>query len=379
MLPVCPKEDLVTRARTQLLLRPDMGFFASLALNLPVVMTDSVGTAATDGKTLFFSPDFAETISKQDPDCLMAVVAHEVMHCALSHMHRRGSRDPSRWNFACDYAINSLLVDAGFRLPQGSLFNHAYQGQSAEQIYPLLPDTMDQDMSSRFGPKEQSWGDHSKWDEASSSSDVAAAHERKWKRHLSQAQTANKQRGFGTASIDRLVENILYPKLNYRDALAAYVQPQFVDYTFEPPDWRYDSDLILPDFGGEGLEDIVIAIDTSGSVYSLADQFYAETREILQSWNCLRIHHVLCDNEIQHWEILSGQEFLPNKVQGGGGTDFRPVFDRIQNEGLSPHVLIYLTDTYGAFPNTPPSYPVLWVSTESDVTVPFGTISFLEE
>src|ERR1700749_2583438 len=57
---------------------------------------------------------------------------------ALHHHVRRSGRDPKRWNVACDYAINPLLVDAGLSLPEGVLLDNRLRGMSAEQIYNLL-------------------------------------------------------------------------------------------------------------------------------------------------------------------------------------------------------------------------------------------------
>jgi predicted metal-dependent peptidase len=71
---------------------------------------------ATDGVSLFFNPDFVDTLSAAE---LARVLAHEVADPALQHHTRRGDRSPKRWNMACDYAINPLLIDAGLLIPLG--------------------------------------------------------------------------------------------------------------------------------------------------------------------------------------------------------------------------------------------------------------------
>jgi hypothetical protein len=90
---------------------------------------------ATDGVSLFYNPDFVETLNAA---ALAGTLAHEVMHPALHHHVRRSGRDPKRWNAACDYAINPLLIDAGLSLPEGVLIDDRFRGMSAEQIYNLL-------------------------------------------------------------------------------------------------------------------------------------------------------------------------------------------------------------------------------------------------
>ncbi len=87
---------------------------------------------ATDGVSLYYNPEFVDTLNSAT---LAGVLAHEVMHPALQHHVRRSGRDPRRWNEACDYAINPLLLDAGLSLPDGVLIDHRFRGMSAEQIY----------------------------------------------------------------------------------------------------------------------------------------------------------------------------------------------------------------------------------------------------
>jgi predicted metal-dependent peptidase len=60
------------------------------------------------------------------------------------------------------------------------------------------------------------------------------------------------------------------------------------------------------------------------------------------------------------------------KFKGGGGTDFRPAFNKIAKLGLCPNLLVYFTDGYGTFPETAPDYPVLWAFTKEHSPAPWG-------
>jgi hypothetical protein len=115
---------------------------------------------ATDGVSLFYNPDFVETLNAAT---LAGTLAHEVMHPALHHHVRRSGRDPKRWNVACDFAINPLLVDAGLSLPDGVLIDNRFRGMSAEQIYNLLEleSETEQDPGDEDGDDESS-GEESK-------------------------------------------------------------------------------------------------------------------------------------------------------------------------------------------------------------------------
>jgi Putative metallopeptidase domain len=90
---------------------------------------------ATDGVSLFYNPEFVDTLNAAE---LAGVLAHEVMHPALQHHTRRGDRDPTRWNMACDYAINPILLDTGLTLPKDVLVDNRFRGMSAERIYNLI-------------------------------------------------------------------------------------------------------------------------------------------------------------------------------------------------------------------------------------------------
>ena len=112
---------------------------------------------ATDGVSLYYNPEFVETLNAAT---LAGTLAHEVMHPALHHHVRRSGRDPKRWNMACDFAINPLLVDAGLNLPEGVLLDNRFRGMSAEQIYNLLESEAAQDSGSE-DEESESGGDRS--------------------------------------------------------------------------------------------------------------------------------------------------------------------------------------------------------------------------
>src|SRR5215469_3054112 len=128
----------IQKARTALVL--DHPFFGSLLFRLKDRPSSAVKTMATDGVSLLWNPEFVDTLNAAT---LAGTLAHEVMHPALHHHLRRSGRDPKRWNVACDYAINPLLIDAGLKLPEGVLVEDRFRGMSAEQIYNLLESEAD--------------------------------------------------------------------------------------------------------------------------------------------------------------------------------------------------------------------------------------------
>jgi predicted metal-dependent peptidase len=103
----------IQKARTRLLL--DHPFFGTLLFRLKSRESSGIKTMATDGVTLFYNPSFVDTLNSAT---LVGVLAHEVMHPALQHHLRRSTRNPRRWNIACDYAINLLLLGERLSLPE---------------------------------------------------------------------------------------------------------------------------------------------------------------------------------------------------------------------------------------------------------------------
>ena len=101
-----PQEEKIVTARISLLLKKP--FFGNMATRLILKAKPEIGTAATDGKHLWYAPDFIDRLDTKQVEFLLA---HEVLHVAFEHMLRRGDRDPQGWNVACDYAINQILDD----------------------------------------------------------------------------------------------------------------------------------------------------------------------------------------------------------------------------------------------------------------------------
>ena len=71
------------------------------------------------------------------------------------------------------------------------------------------------------------------------------------------------------------------------------------------------------------------------------------------------------------------------EAHGGGGTDFRPVFQMIEDEGIVPEIVIFLTDCYGNFPDDEPPYPTIWASIIDPAHLgyylpPFGDVIFVD-
>ncbi len=361
--------EKLIKARTQLIM--DQPFFGSLALRLQMIEDRSIETAYTNGVVLGYHQEFIRGLTLEETKWL---VAHEVMHLAMMHHTRRAGRQPDKWNIAADYAINGILDEAGFKKPVSCLLDFRFDGKSAEAIYDLLPDKDQENGASGPGNGPGEVRDAP----GNCNGDLKKA-EAQWRVNLAQAVQQAQTMGNLPAGVQRLVEEIIHPKVDWRTLLRHFVeQAARNDYSWLPPSRRYLAHgLCLPGLASKELGRVVIAVDTSGSIDTAnLNQFAAEISGILEEFNMALIYIVYCDAKVQGFHIYDHYD-LPLKLVpvGGGGTDFRPVFKWLEMM-LTPRCLIYLTDLECTrFPDKVPDYPVLWVKTgDGGYTVPFGDV-----
>lgn len=356
-------ERRLVKARTRLLL--DQPFWGHLALRLRVEPEQGLGTMATDGRAIYYDP---EQVGQWSDAELIGVVAHEVGHCALGHLWRRQSREPMRFNIACDYAVNLLITDSGLILPKGALLDEQYRDMSAEAIYARLPDT----------PSLRPLDSHDRWGSSSggSSGDGGDGQgggqgrgsgqgplEQEWKEAVAQAAQAARMAGNLPASIAKLVEDLLNPTVDWRELLRDMVQSAHrSDYRLFPPNKRYlHLPVYLPSLYGEHLE-VAVAVDSSGSI-SMEEfrLFISEIRGIAEQFSSYRVHYIPFDADVGNYRVIEDEEGWPAERERMGGTDFRPVFRKVAEECPDVSSVVVLTDGYGPSPKEPPPWPVIWL------------------
>ncbi len=403
----------ICRARISLILQHP--FFATLALKLKITEDSCCHTAWTDGKVLAYNPDYINVLSS---DKLAGLTAHLVMHPACGHHKRRRNRDSDNWNRACDYAINPILLDAGFTLPDGFLYREDLAGRSADTIYEVIvgeseaqqkeeegnseseqnsgeeelasdqdqTDGSESEDSEENDKDEESTGDpglsgevRDSGDEAGSGSGESGDDVNDWGETVIRAAVNARSMGKLPGGIERLLDKELRPKLSWKQLLARFIERSArSDYSWIPPNRRYlHNDIYFPGLKNSELGNVCIAVDTSGSIHqSELEMFAAEISEILCNYPA-QVELVYCDMQVQGSRNYDRCE-LPVEIKpvGGGGTDFRPVFSHIEKSPVSPGCLIYLTDLECInYPPKAPSYPVLWVKVgDSHRTPPFGEL-----
>lgn len=355
----------IQHARTLLLL--DHPFFGVLALQLTLIEDKAQPTAWTDGKSLGFNPAFIEALTTEQ---VVAIVAHEVMHCAMGHPWRRDARELTRFNIACDLAINPILRDAGLKLPPGVLMSKQFEGKAAEWIYDRLPPSPPQPQGGSSSESGTGLGEV----RDAPTGDANAPTEVEWQQTVQQSINAAKAQGKLPSSIARTLGELTKPRVDWRSVLRRCLQDiTRSDYAWQIPNRRYmASGLYLPALYSVDCGRLAVAIDTSGSIDNvLLTQFAAEVNAIASELQPSSVDVIWCDAKVHRVDTFYRGEPIEFNPIGGGGTDFRPVFTRLQDD--PPVALVYLTDLYGTFPSDAPEYPVVWCAT-TDQAVPFGEI-----
>jgi len=405
----------LSAARTKLIL--DKPFLGALVLRLPMIAVHDkwCETTATDARAFYFNPDYIDELSLNQTQFMLA---HEALHCALSHFARRRHRVKHRWDLACDFAINPILIADGLSPPPDSLMLSEYADMTAEEIYPLLDDndeseTLDQHLYDKDGqgdegddgetmntgksaqgnskpddgdddkqqterqngvPNQQE-GSNNKTaggtqiieDETSKPQPLGQQEKEtldvQWQQRLAGAAQQARQAGKLGESMDRLIQHLQQTKVPWRMLLAQYmVQTARDDFSYARPS-RREGDAIMPSLRSQQLN-VAIALDTSGSIHEKEITEFLSEISGLKGQIRAQITLISCDAKIQGeplifepWEEVD----FKAPIKGGGGTDFRPVFNLIEEKNFTPDLLVYFTDAEGAFPDIMPNYPVIWL------------------
>lgn len=343
-------------------------FLALLAMQLDLVpVVDSrVRTACTDGERVYVNAMFLGELSAHEREF---VLAHEVWHCALRHFVRRGGRDAERWNIAADHEVNALLREQGMRLPEGCILLDGQRGRNAEQVYDWLGGRNELPDRGRLADDHRTPVCDGVAEGVVDSDFRAAASDGVWDRWRDRVVAAAQQvaRGRGTlpAGIARLVESYRNPRVPWPQVLRAFLsRANATERRWYPPSRRFVAQgLYLPGFRGDCL-DIAVAVDTSGSTRGERTAFVSEVLGILKSFGRFRVRLLSCDAAIHEDRVFTDAEpYKPEdlRLRGCGGTDFRPVFDRLADS--PPQALVYFTDGHGPAPQAPSPWPVIWALT----------------
>lgn len=385
-----------------------------MRMELVPVRDDRLQTAATNGDCIFVDIDFYAKLTKEQR---LFVLAHEVWHCVMLHIARTGKRNRKLFNIAIDLEIHFTLLDEKMSEPFVLPHEPSWAKLPAEEIYEeLLKQVNGQKKpssewcngktSKNFEQNKESFDTHIFHDDSdkkdeNTPSDTSAnnaagefvvdddyhpfvtveAIERTRGRVISAVQQLERTQGHLPSNLVALLDKVRKPSLPWQELLKQFVTSCYGGKRrWLPPSRRHVwQDLYLPSMRDERLK-AVVALDTSGSTQYDIALFFGELVSLMRSFGHFELTVIQCDADVHDVQIFTDAR-IPEKdhrwkIKGGGGTDFRPVFDYVHKKSLKPDLLLFFTDGYGDAPANPPPYPVMWILTNNSRTpAPWGRIT----
>ena len=342
-----------------------------LAKAVPALAVDIYGN-------LIYNPQW---VKKQDSETLKAAVAHEVLHLALKHLERKGTRDARTFNIATDAQVNYIL-SGSFSIPRSWVQIPEMEGKSAEETYDwLIRNAKFKNNPGKFGTsfdvhyygsrKQRSGGKSGKKGKGTQNqqSPFKTPGQRPFdpERAVKEAYNFAKQQGNVPAGIERAFKDLLNPVMDWKEILRRFlvsIIPHDFTYTY-PSKKSYSVGYYMPKIVREKIE-LVIAVDSSGSISDKEyAEFLTEIYALTRQFDSLKAWLLICDCELKDVKEIN-ENFDPYSVHGRGygGTSSLPVYDWIKKEKMNNiKVLIYFTDGWIDIPQENKPFPTLWIIT----------------
>jgi len=393
------------KARSRLIF--DHPFYGAQTIRYPLKSADTIGnikvdTAATNGIDIVFNPDYINGLTL---DNTIFLNAHETLHNMFTHGARCLEYPLDIRNRAADYLVNDILISENIGKPmEDILIDSQYAKMSYQEICKELYGKAEKENkqsnsgSNQDNNGQNDAGSNKGHDEKSSpgaNSEVEkggktdnnqfladstagsfidmpknktiADIESELKESIQSAITYAKKAGkMPGPKLQKIISEILAPKANWKQLLQQWIDStDKTDVSFIRPKNR-GTGYFQAGYYSEGLNQLVIAIDVSGSVLSVPksiETFQAELNSLKSAYqfDCMLIYF---HSNIERIETYQRHENIKIEVKETGGTQTKPIFDYIQDNGLNNQIsgLIVFTDLEICdFPETEPIYKTLFV------------------
>ena len=344
-------------------------FHGSIVSQTEFKERNDLPTAATNGKDIFYNEQFVRNLTLPK---LCWLLAHEADHMAMLHSFRMGKRDPKKWNYACDFSINTttlkdLCREGIFEAIEGGLFNEKYENWSSEKIYEDLNDEdIPEDTDCHvIAPNGDGEGDDGGY---MSDGELKELEEQAKRKILAAAETA-KSMGKLPGDYSSLLDKIRNPRLDWKELFRRAVVGEIPDdYTYRRPNRKLIGyGFYMPSVQKTSVGNIYVWRDTSGSVSDKENEaLCAELKGIIEDVKPKAVHVIDCDTEVREVRTYNAGDTLDEIGRTGyGGTDPQPFFDYVEEHGEEVQAIVCLTDMGLYFDNLslPTLGEVTWVST----------------
>ncbi|WP_434310869.1 vWA domain-containing protein [Hominifimenecus sp. rT4P-3] len=187
---------------------------------------------------------------------------------------------------------------------------------------------------------------------------------------------------------ERVWQRVNSGKLNWKKLLNRFIQEEVCDYSFTPPDRRWqDSEFFLPNYNvfTERPKEVLFMVDTSSSIDDdMLSTVYGEICNALAQFNgglvgALGFFDMRVYTPVSFSDV---SDLLQIKPRGGGGTDFGCLFDYVQKNLTNdpPVDIVIFTDGQAEFPGeaSANNIPVLWLFSDRSVVPPWGKYAYVD-
>lgn len=327
---------------------------------------DTVPTACTNGRDELYGRAFIDSLNDAE---LRFLVLHESYHKLYRHLvtwRHLHDENAQLANMACDYVINGKISDDNSngwaKMPDGGCLDFKYRGWDSAQVFNDLKEYN----NSPDGGGGGTLDDHD-WDGAE---ELTEAEQRELARDIDEAirQGALIAGKLGNGA-DRDIVALLEPQVDWREVLREFIQNTCAgsDYsTWKRPNRRFISGgYYLPSGISEQVGELVIAVDTSGSIGQVElSSFLTEVKAICDTVHPDAVRLLYWDTSVRQDEKYDMHQLdslvTSTKPKGGGGTSVTCVPTYLAEHGVKPQAVLVLTDGYLGGEWGRWASPVLW-------------------
>jgi len=364
-------EQRLMKATTDIVGREEFVALAGVLMIGNKEVVDGLPTACTNGRDEKYGREFVDSLNDAEFRFLMLHECYHKMYRHLTTWKYLHDLDHERANQACDYVINHKLTDTDacrsgwIRMPDGGLMDLKYAGMDSKQVFDLLPPSNGKGKGQGLG-EGTGFDDHD-WEGAQA---LSAEEAEELAKDIDEAvrQGAIMAGKMGTGGL-RDISELLQTKKDWKELLRDFVTTTCAgkDYsTWRKPNRRYvGMDMLMPSSISESIGEIVIAIDTSGSIgqHELM-KFLTEVKGICDQVKPSKVRMLYWDTDVCKEEVYMQDELddlvKSTKPAGGGGTNVECVPMYMNEHGIKPECVVVLTDGYlgGSWGRW--TVPVLW-------------------
>ena len=331
-------------------------------------VVDGLPTACTNGRDELYGREFVDGLNDAE---FRFLILHECYHKMYRHLTTWSAlhdQNAGRANRACDYVINGKLMDMDLngwiQMPKGGCLDHKYRGMNAKQVFDMLED--DDEGGGGTGISTEGFDSHD-WEGAQEmSAEEAEQLAKEIDEAVRQGSTLASKTGSGG---NRDIGELLQTKKDWKELLRDFVSTTCAgkDYsTWKKPNRRFiGMDILMPSSISETMGELVVAIDTSGSIgqHELS-VFLTEIKGICDQVKPSKVRLLYWDTQVCGHEVYDESDrdnlVRSTKPKGGGGTDVECVPLYMNEHSIKPEAVVVLTDGYLGGSWGQWSVPVIW-------------------